>query len=242
MLVAGGTADTGADFDLLYNAAVNSACNQTELEWRARDCRDALVPPYQELQDRSAPYCPLECETLFLNVSKNCPMVYQLLKLSQFQDICPSLKTVQLAPMPASVSPMTAAPVPTIPVPTPQMPTGPVPTAQMPTVPVPTPQMPTVPVPTPQMPTGPVPDTIPLPAADPEIAPLPASGPASVPLPATGPATTDVPEVTPAPVQAIPSAPEVAPEVVSPPSSASKVTVTLTLTGIVISMAGMMLA
>lgn len=212
MLVAGGTADTGADFDLLYNAAVNSACNQTELEWRARDCRDALVPPYQELQDRSAPYCPLECETLFLNVSKNCPMVYQLLKLSQFQDICPSLKTVQLAPMPASVSPMTAAPVPTIP------------------------------VPTPQMPTGPVPDTIPLPAAEPEIAPLPASGPASVPLPATGPATTDVPEVTPAPVQAIPSAPEVAPEVVSPPSSASKVTVTLTLTGIVISMAGMMLA
>lgn len=126
-----GTGDSGADFDQLYDAAVNSKCNQTELEWRARDCRDALIPCQgaegcTELQDRSTPTCPLECEVLFLNVSTNCPEVYQMLKLSQFADICPGLKTVQLAdlatpPMAAAVPEVSPVPAPEIPVVVPEV-------------------------------------------------------------------------------------------------------------------------
>lgn len=106
----------------MYDAAINSGCNQNELEWRARDCRDALIPAYQDVQDRSVPICPLECEVLFLNVSTNCPRVYQLLKLGQFADICPGLKRVQTpdavvsSPPPPVVSP---TPSPTVASPTP---------------------------------------------------------------------------------------------------------------------------
>lgn len=97
-----GTGDSGANFDELYDAAMNSACNQEELEWRARDCRDSFIPGkgaegFSEVQDRSVPYCTIECETLFLNISTNCPRVYELLNLSQFADLCPALRTVQIA-------------------------------------------------------------------------------------------------------------------------------------------------
>ena len=124
MSCAGGTADTGANFDEVYDAAINSNCNQTELEWRARDCRDALIPAYQEVQDRSTPFCPLECEVLFVNISVNCPRVYQLLKLDQFADICPGLSTfVQLPQEPTVPAVMETLPEVVLPAaPTPVVP------------------------------------------------------------------------------------------------------------------------
>ena len=123
MLCAGGTADTGANFDEVYDAAINSNCNQTELEWRARDCRDALIPVYQEVQDRSTPFCPLECEVLFINVSVNCPRVYQLLKLDQFADICPGLRTFVDLPQEPTVPAVTETlPEVVLPAPTPVVP------------------------------------------------------------------------------------------------------------------------
>lgn len=169
-LSTGGTADTGANFDEVYDAAVNSQCNQTELEWRARDCRDALIPAYQQVQDRSTPYCPLECEVLFLNVSTNCPRVYELLKLGQFADICPGLKTVQ-------VSEPTGAPV----VPEALVPS--VVEAVVPAAPAVEPVVADV-APTPDSPT-----TV---AAVPEVAPSPemAVPDAVAPLPTAAPAPT----------------------------------------------------
>lgn len=118
-----GTGDSGANFDELYDAAMNSACNQEELEWRARDCRDSFIPGmgaegFTEVQDRSVPYCTIECETLFLNISTNCPRVYELLNLGQFSDLCPALKTVSIPVRPVGVAP---AAVESLPVAVPEM-------------------------------------------------------------------------------------------------------------------------
>ncbi len=106
-----GTGDSGANFDELYDAAMNSACNQEEFEWRARDCRDSFIPGkgaegFTGVQDRSVPYCTIECESLFLKIAENCPRVYELLNLGQFSDLCPSLKTVQIATRPVGVAPV----------------------------------------------------------------------------------------------------------------------------------------
>lgn len=117
-----GTGDSGANFDELYDAAMNSACNQEELEWRARDCRDSFIPGmgaegFTEVQDRSVPYCTIECETLFLNISTNCPRVYELLNLGQFSDLCPALKTVAIPARPVGVAPAAVDSLPPVVVP-----------------------------------------------------------------------------------------------------------------------------
>ena len=170
-----GTGDSGADFDQLYDAAVNSKCNQTELEWRARDCRDALIPCQgaegcTELQDRSTPTCPLECEVLFLNVSTNCPEVYQMLKLSQFADICPGLKTVQLADL--ATPPMAAAVPDVAPVSVPEV------VAVIPEVVPPVPEVVVVPAVVPEV--APVPQVVTVPEVILAQAPAPTAGAAPV--------------------------------------------------------------
>jgi hypothetical protein len=66
----------------------------------------------------------LECEVLFVNISVNCPRVYQLLKLDQFADICPGLSTFVQLPQEPTVPAVTetlpevvlpAAPTPVVP-------------------------------------------------------------------------------------------------------------------------------
>jgi len=107
-----GTGDSGANFDELYDAAMNSACSEPDFEWRARDCRDSFIPGkgaegFTGVQDRANPYCTLECESLFLEISISCPRVYELLNLGQFADLCPGLRTVQI---PTTTTPVAVAP------------------------------------------------------------------------------------------------------------------------------------
>lgn len=86
-----GTADSGANFDELWDAAMNSPCaTDPNLEWMGRDCRDSFIPGKgaeadPATQDRSDPNkpCTIECATLYLKIAELCPRVYQLLRLDQ---------------------------------------------------------------------------------------------------------------------------------------------------------------
>ena len=148
-----GTADSGANFDELWDAAMNSPCaTDPNLEWMGRDCRDSFIPGKgaegdPAVQDRSDPNkpCTLECATLYLKIAELCPRVYQLLRLDQLAPICPELQSVTVQPLAGAPVPIdgsyvvAGAPAPAVVVP------APVPIAEVPVVaPIPMP----VPVPT----------------------------------------------------------------------------------------------
>ncbi len=146
-----GTADSGANFDELWDAAMGSPCaSDPNLEWMGRDCRDSFIPGKgaegdPSVQDRSDPSrsCSLECATLYLKVAELCPRVYQLLRLDQLKPICPELASVMIEPLPGgpvpidgSVAPVTTAgvPAPAVAPVIPAVAVAPVPVAEVPAV------------------------------------------------------------------------------------------------------------
>jgi hypothetical protein len=196
VFIDSGTGDSGASFDELWDAAMNSPCaTDPNLEWMGRDCRDSFIPGmgaegFTGTQDRSDPNkpCTLECATLYLKIAELCPRVYQLLRLNELAPICPELRSVQIQPLPGAPVPIDGSYVaPQAPVVTPEAP------VVTPEAPVVTPETPVV---TPEIPAAAPLATVP----EPEpviIAPEAAIPPVVVPLAAPVTVPELVPEVNP---------------------------------------------